>query len=903
MADVYRIQVAINLGGNISPELSKILKIMDQTDKGGKGVEKAVSRWASPIDHAAAAMGRFSREVANARKGLGTVDREVARMRSGLAGLKAPASGLDREMRAWAQALGRPLAEMRTMRSTTQGVASSARGVSRSISSWASQINRAASAMQRLQRTAANVHLPSMPHGVGGGTVGGGRGRHGGGNTTLQRRSHGGHHYGQHEGSHLAGAMGVYGGLDTIEYLVDQGAGAAREDLRAKNAGLTAEENAKLRAKAAEYSRQFPSLGQLGIREQARLLIPNVGDFDTAMKVLPEYLKGQVAMQTMSGPEEGGKDMEAFARYIDIIGRSMSVSDTNKLIDSYVRARQLDPEAIRSLDYVNAAKSAASPGKALSIGFWGEIAPALFSQQGGARTGTDLASAYQNTVVGRGTDASILAQYDEGLRHDMKWHWNKNKTKRIVDDKGGLNSEQLYNSSPYEYSKKELVPRMVAKGMLPVGYAHGDFSQDLTDEQRSTSGKYLSKLFSNRRGANIFSMMIQDMDQIEQFIKRLRNTRGTADVLSDQKKDGYVAGSAIKTQGGNAGAALAGPGMDALTEQANRAAAALGNVADWLTKHPATAGAGFGGLLAGVGGTAAAGITALTLAGIGTLTLPALTVGAGATVTIAEAMIPWSAIADGFKGMLKETFPQWYKDNEKQIDATKKAASWYGSMPGYEKLVFAGKVIGGLGKIFTNNLAGNIPEIGPYSFGGGIPGVTPDGAKVLPAGKRAPGYSGLMPGLPQMGSVAGAPEAIERAVGALGNAGSTATTSADGFNKADAGAKAVAGSTSIAGGALESLAGRISALGSIQLPSGVKAVGGGGGNAPAPSAPGKSSSVIYRGGAAPIHVATAVHLDNRIVGRAVTKHIVAEGNVRNGLGRFDDRGLITPVGLSEPITA
>jgi len=918
MADVYRIQAVINLGGNIAPELSKILKTIDQADKRAKEVGKSVGHWASPIDRAAASMGKFAREVANARKGLGTVDREVAKMRQGLSGLKAPAAGLDREMQRWATAIGRPLAEMRNMRRETQGVGSAARGVSRSIDSWAGRIGKAATAMQRMQKAAANVHLPSMPHSVGGGTVGGGRGRsgrNGGGGTALQRRSHGGHRFGQHEGSHLAAGVGVVGGVQSMEQLIEMGAAARREDIRAKNAGLTPEENAALREKAAEMSRLYPSLAPLGVREQGRLLIPNVGNFETAMKVLPEYMKGQVAMQTMSGPEEGGKDMEAFARYIDIIGRSMSVEDTNKLIDGYVRARQLDPEAIRSLDYVNAAKSAAAPGKGLSVGFWSQIAPALFSQQGGARTGTDIASAYQNTVVGRGTDASILAQYDEGLRTDMKWHWNKQKTKRIIDDKGGLVNEKLYNAQPYEWAKQEAVPRMVKKGMLPEGYARGDFSQDLTDEQRASSGKYLSKLFSNRRGANIFSLMIQDMDQIEQFIKRWQNTKGTADVLKDQKIDPFVRWKAAQTQGGRVSTALANPGIDDITAQIGRIASALGLAADTLEKHPVAAQSTFGVGATVVGGAAAAGAAALVLAGLGALSIPAIMVGAGASVTIAALTIPWEKIADAM-GIPKDT--------QKDIKAAVKNPGVAGAAWGDDD--YPGNPLRALERDIEGKIYKTRPGVGPQDFTAGIPGVTPPDAKILPEYKAPPGFGGAIPSLPRMGfeppgGVTGGavPEQIKAAGDAIGQAGATA---APGITKAgEAAASAVGGLNSTAdganraGGALAGLAAKISAMPSMTLPGGSSGgngpaaspgAGGGGGATPGPgaSAPGAApKSAVYRGGAAPVQVATAVQLDGRTIGRAVTRHQVAQLDTRNGVGRFDGTSAKTPVGFSEPVTA
>ncbi|MGX7707983.1 hypothetical protein [Methylobacterium sp. Gmos1] len=73
--------------------------------------------------------------------------------------------------------------------------------------------------------------------------------------------------------------------------------------------------------------------------------------------------------------------------------------------------------------------------------------------------------------------------------------------------------------------------------------------------------------------------------------------------------------------------------------------------------------------------------------------------------------------------------------------------------------------------------------------------------------------------------------------------------------------------------------------------------------APAAGGSGKQSSLLYRGGTAPIQVHTQVALDGRAVGKAVTRHQVAEANTRNGTGLFDDNSLKTPAGYSGPLIA
>ncbi|GJE43828.1 hypothetical protein [Methylobacterium soli] len=871
-SDVYNIQTVLSIGGSLAPELAKILKNMNEVDKAAKAVERSIGRWSTPIDRTVTSMGRLSREMANVQRSTSQVEREVAKTTKAMAGLRAPATGMDREMAKWAAAIGRPLAEMRTMRSTTQGVASAARGVSRSIDSWANRINSAAAAMRRMSAAAANIHIPNIPRGVGGGAGTGGFG------TGPSRRRAQSRQHRTHEGSHLSGALGVYGGLTTLEWLAEQGAGGVREDIRAKNAGLSPAEIAALSQRASELSRQYPSLSKLGVREQGRLLIPNVGDYGTASELLPEYMRGQVALQTAGGVDQGSKDMERMARFIDLIGRSRSAGDTRSLIDGFVRTRQLDAEAVSANDFVNAAQNAGSAGKALSVDMWSSVMPALFMQQKGSRTGTDVASAFQNTVLGRGTDESILAQYDEGWRTGTKWKVGKNGKRKLISD-GSLVDEALYSSNFHEWNKKNVIPKMVAKGMLPEAYGRGDYRQDLTDAQRVAGTKYIAERFSNRRGASLHTMDILEIGQIEAIIKRLRAAAGTTDVLGDQTRDPMVAGKSVVTQGGNVGSALANPAIPDLVEQANRLSAALGGAADTLEKHPVAAQTGFGTGLAVGGGLTAAGMFGLMRMAAPLFANPiGLAIGAGATVTIAAVTIPWGKIYDaappGVKGAL----------------------DWMG-----KGATMAAEAEGGAlsGEIAANQARRNRGTAGL--------GLTPENIKAAQDRLNVTAGPGALASAQAAAAATG--QAADELVRAAQRVHPPMLDAAKGFSDVAGAANGVPGALNQAARAISGFVGRIlgglnagATAGPPALPGAKPPTGGASQSGGAPATPGKSA-VIYRGGSTIASTPVTMTLNNRVLGRTVIQHVVAEADTRNGTQGFDDNTLKTPVGHSAPILA
>ncbi|MCA0317478.1 MAG: hypothetical protein LCH88_05340 [Proteobacteria bacterium] len=411
-------------------------------------------------------------------------------------------------------------------------------------------------------------------------------------------------------------------------YAITQGAESSREDLRISNQGATPAEAADIEATARRLSAMpaYRSQDHVQIRELMRNLLANVGDYGKVNELAEPYLRGRVALQTILGPRADDREMEYFSRFIDLAGRSRDVGSTKALIDAYLRARQLDSRAVTAQDYVNFMQTGGSAARGFSDDFLAKVAPAIIAQQRGHRTGTDFMTAFQNFAMGRGTAATIeqqldffrggsdsnLSQQDSlGLREGVQ----RDRRGRMTN-RGRLVDEPLYLANPYEWAKKHLVPRLIQEGALPEAYGRGDFSQDISAEQRGTLNRRLNDLFSARRGSSLFSLMLGDMGQIEAFMERLQKARGAENVERDAARDPFVAFEGVMAQLRNSVADLSKPIVTAVLPALNAFAGSLNAISQWINKNPAIAPYASGGAALGVG---AAGLAAgwLTLRGIG----------------------------------------------------------------------------------------------------------------------------------------------------------------------------------------------------------------------------------------------------------------------------------------------
>jgi hypothetical protein len=363
----------------------------------------------------------------------------------------------------------------------------------------------------------------------------------------------------------VGAAGGAYLGYRGAKAAAGEGSNVAREKLRQDNAGITAEDEARLSVSSGDLSVKYPSMLPRQISEMGRLILPIAGEMGKTMELLPKYTQASVALKTATGSEHDDKSMQDFIRFSNIIGRGTNVEDLTKLLDGFVRTLQADPKAITSGDMVTAAQNSGPAGKAFTTDFWSTVMPAAIVQEKGHRAGTDLASAFQNFMVGRATKESLEAQTqfedatgESGLREGVV----RNKNGKITQ-KGTLKDGALYAGNPYEWAKKNLVPGLVREGLLPQGYAKGDYSENLNDEQRAGLSTKLPQMLSNRRASNVMELFLGDMKGMEAFMERQRATKGAGSADTDQAKDPHVALEGLGNSILNFGSVVAAPNVAA----------------------------------------------------------------------------------------------------------------------------------------------------------------------------------------------------------------------------------------------------------------------------------------------------------------------------------------------------
>ncbi|MCJ2038256.1 hypothetical protein MKK55_04690 [Methylobacterium sp. J-059] len=841
LVDVYRIQTSMTLAGNLAPDLAKMLKTMSALEQKAKGVEKAVARWGSPADRAASSVDRFNKALSGAHRGASGVEKELARISRALTGFKGGGNGLDREMAKWASAIGKPLVEMRTMRRETQGVASAARGVTSSISGWTSRINSAAGAMRKLQSAAQNVNLPS-PGRMGGGRGGAGSaspgGTHGGRRGAGGRRGHGGGHGGLagHEGSALAGIVGVTGGVHLMENVAETGIDMRHIELGMRQTGANPEQIAHARSTAYKGSQDFPNLSPLEIFEHINDLRGILGDIDKATHEAPDILPEFAALKAKAG-NKGAKT--AVSEIYTAVKSAESANEitadgVKKHVNSLTRLAFWYGDQLNPSKYFSAQKSAGQMLNLTSDRFrYGPFA--ALTQEIGQRAGTQFGTFAAKGIAGLRMQVAGLDEAKKmGLLQPNTIQLSKTgrvKPGAQFSDTGLDGKTYDRAADPDLWLYNNVIPKLKAGGI------DTDNKADLLRE--------LGKIFTDKNAYGFLFELAQQKNKLEKDSAGFAGTLG--DTTRYRKEDPYAVIQGTKSQANAVATALSDPGIPLFVQNLTRINAALGGLADTLEKHPVVAEAGFGLAGAAAGGVATAGATALALAAVTTLSVPALAIGAGAAVTIATLSIPWDKI--------------W-------------ASMGFG--PG---IANGAKTDHGV----TSNPSDMLP--GVASEGKGPYDIAKDKA-------RAAGTQGL--GLSPENVAA----SIDQAAAALGRTSTVAPpaatgleSSADGLGKVSAAAGGVPGVLNAAAAAFSNFISKMNAT-AVAAPAGA-----------APAVPGKQSSVIHRGGSAPIHVATSVQLDGRTVGRSVTRHQVAEANTRNGTGLFDDNSLKTPVGYSGPTVA
>jgi hypothetical protein len=192
------------------------------------------------------------------------------------------------------------------------------------------------------------------------------------------------------------------------------------------------------------------------------------------------------------------------------------------------------------------ARQSRAAGGMLSNRFLMTTAPGLGRDLGDAQLGTSLASALSQNIGGRATKKSKAAQQEYGLR----------------DAEGNFLDSRLAMTDPDKYAWEKIIPALQKKGV------NADDNVGVTEA--------LSKLFSNRTVADVFSKLITQREQYQAKAGQYEKAPGLEGAGPLLRKDPFVGYEAVLAQLRNL--ATQAPLMDAAAAELAKIAEAMGSL-------------------------------------------------------------------------------------------------------------------------------------------------------------------------------------------------------------------------------------------------------------------------------------------------------------------------------------
>ncbi|WFQ80933.1 phage tail tape measure protein [Xenorhabdus sp. SF857] len=232
--------------------------------------------------------------------------------------------------------------------------------------------------------------------------------------------------------------------------------------------------------------------------------------YDEAKMVTPELLRLQYATRFlgMHGiSDEKAQEMRDQSQEVLKIAELRNMinnpDDFKKSVNLSAQAMAASGGLVLPSDYMAMLKTGNVAAKQMSDEAFYFSMSHIIQQIGGDRTGTSLASAYQNLMMGRTTQGAAEELNALGLL--QKGAVKYGKTGHITKVKpGALVNAEKFQTDPFRYLMDEIVPRIRKK------------NPQLDERGMETA---IAKLFSNRKGADLFVTMYREHANIEKQIK------------------------------------------------------------------------------------------------------------------------------------------------------------------------------------------------------------------------------------------------------------------------------------------------------------------------------------------------------------------------------------------------
>jgi hypothetical protein len=314
-------------------------------------------------------------------------------------------------------------------------------------------------------------------------------------------------------------------------------------------------------------------------------------DMHEALAVAPGLLKTKLTFEALmaSKGEGAGHGQETVSELIAAIQTGELRNATkapeafNHLLDMMTKAYVGSGGLVKPSDYLQTMKvggvaTKQMDEKALFFGAMHTI-----QEMGGMRSGTGFASAYQNWAAGRSTQQTAEALDKLGLvnKGAVKYGKTGHITKMLP---GALVNQSLYESNPFEYMMKEVIPRINPTGKL---------------SENEVVSK-LNGLFSSRKGGDLFAGMYMQRGNIQKQLAASANFEGTDAAYNRAAGTAQGQEAELLAQKANLYKELGTTLLPVYVSALQKLVSVLKGLTGWTKNHPAMA-KGFGLIAAGFG--------------------------------------------------------------------------------------------------------------------------------------------------------------------------------------------------------------------------------------------------------------------------------------------------------------
>ena len=304
------------------------------------------------------------------------------------------------------------------------------------------------------------------------------------------------------------------------------------------------------------------------MHERLRDTAMSLRSTDKALELADTIAQGTVVLQSLKGKDQAVEEGRKFFTALDTLGK-IDPKEVRGLFDGYIKALGVEGADMNLGGVLQMVRQSRAAGGSLSNRFMMTTGVGLQRDMGDAQVGTALSSAQSQVIGGRATKASKSVQQDYGLR----------------DKKGKFLNSKMMMENPDLYAWGPLKEALQKKGV------------DTNDNTQVAAS--MSKLFSNRLVADIFTKLIQQEEQYRAKQPQYEKAPGLAAGAELGKRDPFVALEGLQAQLRNL--ATQAPLMDAAAAGLSKLSSAIGNFVKSYSEDD-TAGKVGKGLVAGIGG-------------------------------------------------------------------------------------------------------------------------------------------------------------------------------------------------------------------------------------------------------------------------------------------------------------